>query len=269
MGINRTDHFPLIIGHRGASGVAPENTLEAFHLARLQGGDGIEADFRLTADGRIVSMHDDTAVRTTGTTLAIADATCDELLHLDAGSWKGAEYAGIRIPTLDQVLVATPQRSWLFIEIKCGAEIVEPLQELLGRSGHTPERIRLLSFSEALIARCKLRMPEWHACWLCDYRDVPAAADNVSMTRMVLHTLDRCGADGLASADSPFLDRELAHAVLASGRELHVWTVDRPAAAVRLCRLGVTSIMTNYPGPLREQLTHLIGNETMPTGDAP
>src|SRR5512140_286258 len=80
----------LIIGHRGASRDAPENTLESFRLAWEQGADGIEADFRLTADGRIVCMHDETTGRTTGVNLNIADTALKELRRLDAGLWKGA-----------------------------------------------------------------------------------------------------------------------------------------------------------------------------------
>ena len=245
---------PLIIGHRGASRDAPENTLESFRLAWDQGADGIEADFRLTADGRIVCMHDETATRTTGVALKIADTTCAELRHLDAGFWKAPKWSGAIIPTLDEVLAALPGGSWFFIEIKSGAEIIAPLEKVLRDSGVSPERIRILGFSADLITEIKQRLPDWRACWLCDYRHT--AADDLwrPSREQVLETLRRSGADGLASDDSPFLDPDLAEALQKRGSELHVWTVDRPTAARRLSALGADSIMTNRPGWLRHAL---------------
>jgi glycerophosphoryl diester phosphodiesterase len=246
--------LPLIIGHRGASREAPENTLESFCLAWELGADGIEADFRLTVDGRIVCMHDETAARTTGVALKIADSRLEELQRLDAGSWKGPVWSGARIPTLDELLAKLPHDSWLFIEIKSGPEIIAPLGKLLLASGLSPERIRLLSFSAPLIASIKQQLPEWRACWLSDYRHnllknewSPSRAD-------VLATLHSSGADGLASADKAFLDQDLVETLHDLNKEIHVWTVDRLPAAERLRLLGVDSIMTNRPGWLRRQL---------------
>src|SRR6185369_848081 len=90
---------PMLIAHRGASRDAPENTLAAFRLAWQQGADGIEADFRLTRDGRVVCLHDASTGRTAGVDLAVAEASLEELKRLDVGGWKGARWAGERIPT--------------------------------------------------------------------------------------------------------------------------------------------------------------------------
>ena len=246
--------LPLIIGHRGASRDAPENTLESFRLAWEQGADGIEADFRLTADRRIVCMHDATAGRTTGSDASIADTTLKELRRLDAGHLKGGVWSGAMIPTLDEVLAALPGDSRLFIEIKSGAEIVPHLEGVLQASGISPERIRLLSFSADLIAELRQKLPDWRACWLCDYRH--STLNNLWRPSQaeVLDTLRRSDANGLASADRSFLDRDLVETLRRDGMEIHVWTVDRPAAAERLCKLGVDSIMTNRPGWLRRRL---------------
>ncbi len=247
--------IPLIIGHRGASREAPENTLESFRLAWEQGADGIEADFRLTADGQIVCMHDETSWRTTGVDLRIADSSLKELRRLDAGLWKGAGWSGAMIPTLDEVLAAIPSGSWFYIEIKSGPEIIAPLERVLRASKLTPERIRLLSFSASLISELKQRLPDWRACWLCDYRH--SLMRNVwhPSREYVLDTIRRSGADGLASAHRAILDRGLVDSLKALGKETHVWTVDRLTAAQRLRELGVDSIMTNRPGWLRCRLT--------------
>jgi glycerophosphoryl diester phosphodiesterase len=246
---------PLIIGHRGASRDAPENTLESFRLAWEQGADGIEADFRLSADGRIICMHDASTLRTTGADLIISAATLKELRDLDAGRWKGAVWAGARIPTLDEVLAALPPETRFFIELKSGPEIIIPLKRALQKSGLSPERIRLLSFSAPLIAELGQVLSGWHACWLCDYRHSGKTGLWNPSREQILDTLRHTGARGLASANREFLDHDLVDSLRELGREIHVWTVDRLPDAQRLCRLGVDSIMTNRPGRLREKLT--------------
>jgi glycerophosphoryl diester phosphodiesterase len=242
----------LIIGHRGASLDAPENTLASFRLAFEQGADGVEADFRLTRDGEIVCLHDDSTGRTAGTDLRVEQATLSELRRLDAGAWKGANWAGERIPTLREVLSALPAGKMLFIELKSGPEIVPPLAALLEESGVAAGRIRFLSFSADLIILLKERLPEYRACWLTDYRFRGAWRPS---RRELLDTLRASGADGLASRDRAVLDAPLVEALREQSLEIHVWTVDAASAGRRLCALGVDSIMTNRPGWLRRAVT--------------
>jgi len=244
-------NLPRIIGHRGSPREAPENTLESFRLAWRQGADGIEADFRLTADNRIVCMHDATTARTAGVSLEIADTPLKELRRLDVGAaWNGAVIA-----TLDEILAEIPSGSWFYIEIKCGPEIIPHLKRVLQDSGISTERIRLLAFSAPLITELRQKLPDWHACWLCDYRH--SLLDNSwhPSREDLLATLLHCGADGLASSNRKILDQELVQRIKGLDKELHVWTVDRLPDAQRLSAMGVDSIMTNRPGWLRQQLT--------------
>ena len=234
----------LIIGHRGASRDAPENTLASFRLAFEQGAHGIEADFRLTRDGEIVCLHDDRTSRTAGGDLAVAQSSLDELRRLDAGGWKGERWCGERIPTLKEVLDSLPPDRRLFIEVKCGAEIVAPLAAVLSAASVQPDRIRLLAFSADLILAIKERLPQWRACWLTDYR---FRAGWRPSPGEVLETLRRIGADGLASRSRSVLDRDFVAALRDDSREIHVWTVDALPEARRLVALGVDSIMTNRP----------------------
>jgi glycerophosphoryl diester phosphodiesterase len=199
-------------------------------------------------------MHDATTGRTTGEDLEIATATVQKLRRLDAGVWKGSSWSGAVIPTLEDVLAAIPHGTWFFIELKSGVEIIAPLKRILQASGISPERIRLLSFSAPLIAELTQRLPEWHACWLCDYRHSLLSNNWRPSKADVIDTLTRTGAYGVATADRTVLDRELADTLTELGKEIHVWTVDRPSNARRLCNLGVDSIMTNRPGWLRQKL---------------
>ena len=92
----------IVLAHRGASGYAPENTLEAFKLAMEMGADGFELDVHLSADGELIVIHDETVDRTTNGKGYVKDMTLAQLKQLDA--CKGMEaYRGARIPTLGQV----------------------------------------------------------------------------------------------------------------------------------------------------------------------
>jgi len=241
----------LIIGHRGASREAPENTLASFRLAFEQGADGIEADFRLTRDGAIVCLHDDGTARTAGTDLRVEEATLSELRRLEVGLWKGAVWAGERIPTLKEVLAALPAGKKLFIELKSGPEILPPLEADLADSGVSAAQVMFLAFDAQLIRTVKERLPGYRACWLTEYRWRGAWHPS---QREVLDALARCRADGVASSDRAILAPPLVRELRERGLELHVWTVDAASAARRLCDLRVDSIMTNRPGWLRRAL---------------
>lgn len=241
----------LIIGHRGASRDAPENTLASFRLAFEQGSDGIEADFRLTRDGVIVCLHDDGTARTAGVELRAEEATLAELRRLDVGSWKGSAWGGERIPTLAETLRLLPHGKRIFIEIKSGAEILPALMRDLADAPVSVEAIRFLCFDPSVILAVKEQLPQYRACLLTDYRRRGTWGPSPDE---VLQRLERCRADGLASRDRAVLDASFVHALRERGLEIHVWTVDSPSAARRLCRLGVDSIMTNRPGRLRRAL---------------
>ena len=243
--------LPLIIGHRGASYLAPENTLPSFDLAFREGADGIEADFRLTRDGEIICLHDDSTIRTTGAELRVGETTLAELRRLDAGSWKGVGWAGAVIPTLEEVLAMLPQGKRLFIELKGGAELLPPLARILGGSAVPSGQIRFLSFDPELVRLLKEQLPGYRSCWLTDYRLRGAWRPSVEQ---LLATLEQTGADGLASRDRAILDEALAAELRGRSLEIHVWTVDAARAARRLYRLGVDSIMTNKPGFIRRSL---------------
>ena len=120
-----------IIGHRGASSEAPENTLASFRLAWAQHADAGELDIYLSKDGEVVVIHDATTRRVGKRSRRVVDQTLAELKQLDVGQWKGSKWAGERIPTLAEVLSTIPDGKRLFIEIKCGPEVIPPLVKVL------------------------------------------------------------------------------------------------------------------------------------------
>lgn len=246
--------IPQVIGHRGASRVAPENTLAAFRLAWEEGADGIETDLRLTRDEHIVCLHDATTGRTTGRDIAVADATLAELRRLDAGGWKGSRWRGEPIPTLAEVLALSPPGKRLFLEIKSGPEIIPALErELAGRAA-AQECATILSFDAPLLVLLRQRLPELDICWLTAYRrDRQTGAVHPSLAE-ILAILAEIGAEGLASQAHESLDAEFVAALRGNGLAVHVWTVDRLDQARHYAGLGVDSIMTNRPGWLKRKL---------------
>jgi glycerophosphoryl diester phosphodiesterase len=240
---------PLVIAHRGASHDAPENTLAAFRLAWERGADGIEADFYLSKDGRIVCIHDKTTERTTGKehNLTVAESTFADLRKLDVGRWKDPKYAGERMPTLEEVLATVPRGKRIYIEIKCGPEIVPALVETLKQTEFPVEQARVIAFDPYVVAAVKHAMPELRAYWLTDYkkRNGGGLQPDRDTVRMAL---ERTKADGIGSkADAKAVDAAWIKTIQQAGWEFHVWTVNDPADAVRWAGWGVGSITTDRP----------------------
>ena len=143
----------LVIAHRGASGNAPENTMAAFKKAVALGANFIETDLQLSRDARLVAIHDATVNRTTNGQGTVHDMTLTELRRLDAGSWFGSEFAGERIPTLDEILAFSKKHDVVFyLEIKPGGSWggEHALIGALRESGEIPRAV-VISFDAAIV----------------------------------------------------------------------------------------------------------------------
>jgi glycerophosphoryl diester phosphodiesterase len=245
----------LIIGHRGASYDAPENTLASFKLALEQGADGFEADFYLTTDGNTICFHDKDTKRLCGEKLIVAKTPFEVLRGLDVGSWKGPQWRDQRMPTMAEVLAAVPVGKKIFIELKSGPEIVEPMASAIEASSLLPEQIVIISFNDKSIAESKRQLPHLRAHWLAGYKEQPDGS--LAPTKeSVAATIRKIGADGFGSNALPehfnaaFIDYLRENGC----REFHVWTVNDPKVARFYQQLGAWSITTDRPGWLRDHL---------------
>jgi len=245
-----------IIGHRGASFDAPENTVAAVRLAWERGADAVEVDARLSRDGRAVLMHDGNVRRTTGVDADVADLTYADLRALNAGAWKDARWSGERIPTLGEALSLTPAGRQLMVEIKCGPEIIDPLTETVEAWAGRPEELVFAGFSDETMARVKAALPA-HRVYLIsrtrteDGSPAAGAATFVERARAA-------GLDGLSLSACDEIDAAFARQVHEAGLPLVVWTVDDPALAGQMVEAGVDAIATNRPGWLRDQLREIV-----------
>jgi glycerophosphoryl diester phosphodiesterase len=242
-----------IIAHRGASYDAPENTLAAFRLAFAQRADAVELDVHLSADGAIVVIHDSTTCRTAGLDRAVRDQSLADLKSLDAGRWKDPRWAGEKIPTLNQVLAILPEGKRLFIEIKCGAEILPKIQRTFHSNCKRLPDLSLIGFSYETMKEAKARLPSLEVCWLSAFKPDPATRRKPTADEL-LHQAVAARLDGLdllhtGPLDAPFMEkaRDLK-------QKVYVWTLDHASQARRLAALGVAGITTNRPGWLRDKL---------------
>jgi glycerophosphoryl diester phosphodiesterase len=241
-----------IIAHRGASHDAPENTVAAIQLAWGQQADASEFDVFLSRDGKIVVLHDQDTKRVAGVDRKVADQTLAELRRLDVGRWKGDKFAGEKIPTLEEMLATVPPGKRVFIEVKCGPEIVPELDRVLRASRLEPAQTPVISFHAGVVGAVKKARPDLAAYWVVSLKarkgkEPPTAEALIEQARAIR-------ADGLDLSASPVLDRAYARKIKAARLKLYVWTVNDAALARRMVEIGVDGITTDRPGWLRGRL---------------
>ena len=248
-----------IISHRGASYLAPENTMASVMLGWEKRAD-VEVDVYLSKDNHIVVIHDKTTKRTAGKELIVSDTTSVELRRLDVGSFKAEEFKGEQIPFLVDVVDTIPPGRSLYIEIKCGPEILPYLRELIAESGKVSQ-IVIIGFNLDTVAMSKelIDVPTY---WLKGTAKDKETDQWIPHDLQLVHMARSKGLDGL-DVHYAGVTGEFADAVKASGQKLYVWTVDDPEEAIRLIGLGVDGITTNRPAWLREQINNYESNKQM------
>ncbi|HET6584443.1 MAG TPA: glycerophosphodiester phosphodiesterase family protein [Nannocystaceae bacterium] len=239
---SRSTECPRIVAHRGASGVAPENTMAAFAEALRAGADAIELDLQLTRDGVPVVYHDRTLAKI-GARGSIRTRTLAELRALDFGRWFAPRFTGERIPTLADVIARFADRLELWLELK--------------PDGEPPSRVRALV--EAVVAEVRGR-----ARVLCFDARVLRVVARVAPELARVRNIDVRPRDGelareLAGAGALCLparlvDAALARAVHARGCELFVYRCDTPRNLTRALRASVDGIIGDRPDWLRAEL---------------
>ncbi len=245
----KTSRRPLIFAHRGASAVAPMNTLAAFKKALELGADGIELDVQYSSDGALMVIHDLTLEATTNGTGRVVSHTLEELKKLDAGSWFNRRFRGERIPTLDEVFDTIGDRLLMNIELKTYSLFKSDGMERdvadLIKQRDLYDQVIVSSFNPFAIRRIKQYDPRIETGLLY-------AAE---MPRIYSHTWLRpwVRPDAL-HPEHDMVDERLARWARRKGYPLNVWTVNDEAEMRRLIALGVNSIITDYPDRLRALL---------------
>ena len=232
-----------IIAHRGASYLAPENTVAASKLAWELGADAVEVDIHLSRDNKIMCIHDSDTKRTTGQDFKISETLSGQLRKLDAGSFKNEKYKGEKIPFLKEIIKSVPEGKELVVELKCKSEVLPYLIKDVRKYGKNRKFV-FICFDLQTIADTKKAFPDNKCYWLCGNRQ---------LLKQNLDKAANLGLDGVSLAYG-IIDNEIATIVRDHKLELFTWTVDDSAEAKRLIALGVKGITTNRPGWLRDQI---------------
>lgn len=254
---------PTVIAHRGASGVAPENTIPAIEAALAQGTGWVEVDVQRSRDGALVLMHDETLDRTTDAPEVfpdcapwmVGDFTLAELRRLDAGAWFGTRFRHVRIPTLRELLAVLTPPTGLLLEVKdplLYPGIEEQLIEELDTGG----------FLQAALAERRLIVSSF------DHRSMRRLASicpalpvglgyELPPTDAELRTAAGFAAE--INADALILDRDLVRRVHELGLALSVFTVNDDRGARVALEVGVDGIIGDYPAQLRSVVGSRVG----------
>lgn len=232
---------PILLAHRGDLAHAPENTLPSFMQAIQKGADGVELDAKLTADGHVIVIHDETVDRTTNGKGKVATFTLEAIRKLDAGSWFDSKFAGTQVPLLEEVFEIVGKEKLINIELtnyftpRDG--LVKKVCDLIKRhnnasqiifSSFLPSNLKIANQTLPEIPRGLLALPGLMGLWarsfgfmFGDYQALHPHLTNASREQI-----------------------QRAHKVK---RRIHVWTANSPADIQRLRDWGVDGMFTDDP----------------------
>lgn len=241
----------LNFAHRGASAYCPENTMAAFEKAVQLGATGIETDVQRTKDGVLVLIHDESLKRTAGLPQLVKDTDYSQLSALDAGSWFHPDYAGERIPTLEQLLSFGKEHSLVLnLELKNGVVLYEGMEteviSLVEQYGMS-DKVVLSSFNHYSLALCKQLAPE--------------IATGVLYMEGLYRPWDYAATLGANALHAFFYAvlPEWVEEARKAGVAYHPFTVNETADLQRMLHAKVAGIITDYP----DRLADLIRKETV------
>jgi glycerophosphoryl diester phosphodiesterase len=262
--MNRTDVSPLIIAHRGASEIAPENTLAAFEKAIADGADGIEFDVRLAKD-EVVVFHDATLNRVGLTTGSISNLTAAELNKMDVGSWfnkrfpnqSATDFSTETVPTLARTLDFLKYfKGLIYIELKSRESEVETLSKavvnLIKNSPLLPQII-VKSFQLEVIPTVRSLCPKVKTAALF----APKILTILRKEKRLINIAADLGAE-MVSIHFSLATRQLMKKAEKKNLSVTIWTADNPRWIKRAVDLGLFAVITNNPARLLEKRTEFL-----------
>lgn len=264
------------VAHRGASGIAPENTLAAARAAVADGAGGVECDVRLTKDGIPVLFNDPTVQKIGGGDAKVSDLTLAELRKLDAGAWKNEKFKGEKVPTLEEFLLYLKATGCdPVIELKIGG-MEEKVLEVVKKTGMA-ERTSFISFSADVVKKMRELAPERTAAWLYgeDLKDKGTPEENADrLAEFLIAKCKELNTDTLDLA-SNILSKPLVKKLNDAGIRVWCFTVDDALRMKTLLDWGVEKITTNHPERMtqmlavRQRIAKALAENLKPAPDMP
>lgn len=248
---------PLIVGHRGASALAPENTLAAFRQAIADAAEGIEFDVRLSKDKTAIVFHDATLARLTANKKLVSAYTAEELQRFDVGSWFNrrrpdrarADFPSETIPTLAAALEFLKDfKGLIYIELKCREAEIETLARAVCREiSGSPllPQIIIKSFQLEALPTVRRICPEARTAALF----APRIMTILRKEKRLVNIAEELGADML-SVHFSLATRKLMKKAAKKNLPVTIWTADNPRWVRRAFDLGLFAVITNNPARL-------------------
>lgn len=266
--MSKTTNPPLIIAHRGASTLAPENTLAAFQMAIDEGADGLEFDVRLAKDGVPIVFHDATLRRIANKNVRVNNINSDELEKLDVGSWfnlknpkkSNPNYSLETVPTLAKFLeFLGDYKGLLYLELKCKEAEIQTLVKAVAeivRKSKLFSQITIKSFKLDAVAWTNKILPEARTAALF----APKIMAILKKKKHLIKQAQECKADEL-SLHFSLATHKLVEIAEKHGLSTIIWTADHPVWVKRASEIGLKAIITNNPARLLAK-RHEVFNKT-------
>ncbi len=234
------DRPVAVIAHRGASGAAPENTMAAVTRAVEDQADWVEIDVQETADGAVVVVHDSDFMKVAGNPLKIWDATLADLDAIDIGSWFEPAFASERTATLEEVLLATKDKSGVVIELKYYGHDEDLEQRVIDivEAADMVDQVKIMSLKANAVAKMRELRPNWNVGLL-------ASASLGNMWDLDVDFL---------AVNSATMSRQLVRGSQDVGKEVYVWTVNDALSMSGMLSYGVDGLITDEPALARQVL---------------
>lgn len=244
-----------IISHRGASGYAPEHTILSYQMGENMHGDFIEIDLQMTRDGKLIAMHDETVDRTTSGEGAVKDFTLQQIRELDAGGWFNKkypqyakpEYAGAKVPTLEEVFQKFGKKNSYYIETKShelypGME--NELLRLIKKYDINKDRLLVQSFNPLSLLTIHEIDRSIKLVQLLTYKT------EAMITDAEMKAIKRYAAG--IGLNHLYLNKEYVQRVINNGLEIYTYTVNDKETMKTLIDWGITGIFTDFPDLMYE-----------------
>jgi glycerophosphoryl diester phosphodiesterase len=232
----------IIIGHRGASGEAPENTLGSFRLALEQGAEAMELDIHESADGELIVCHDSSVDRTTNGQGEIRLMTVQELKELDAGSWFNPRFSSEKLPLLEEVFALLPADIIINVEVKCAysPRLEQRLLELLVPNNRL-QSVIVSSFDHKILVKLKRAEPSLKIglLYAANFQNHRQMADSAGVEVYSLHPNYR------------LIDTEDIVDAVQHGMRVYPYTINGEDEWRIALDANVSGIITDYPGRLK------------------
>ncbi|MBW6459172.1 MAG: hypothetical protein K0B08_01245 [Bacteroidales bacterium] len=239
---------PLFIAHRGASGTAPENTLPAIDSALAAGVDYVEIDVHLSRDGKVIVIHDATVDRTTNGKGKVRELSAEYIQSLDAGSWFGEPFRGVKIPTLEEVIRHIDGKAKLLIEIKRKGKENEGIEAevvRLIRKYEAADWCVVQAFNDKVLETMYELAPEivLHKLIVFKYRFIPYVFDG----RMTRFSMNKYAYVESINMHYRFFNMWFSDQVHREGKKIFLWGCRKETPCIPLDSEGWDGWITDFP----------------------